>query len=91
MLQTAEIPSTQFYVWENYRCAYEHYSPDVGEAHNSTPLLLIHPIGVGLSRRFWHRFCKAWYQSGRTNPIYNPDLLGCGESEMPHIAYTPAD
>ena len=91
MLQTAEIPSTQFYVWKNYRCAYEHYSPEVGEAHNSTPLLLIHPIGVGLSRRFLHRFCNSWYQSGCTNPIYNPDLLGCGESDMPHIAYTPAD
>jgi len=91
MTQTAAIPSTQFYAWKNYRCAYEHYSPDVGEAQNSTPLLLIHPIGVGLSRRFWHRFCNAWYQSGYTNPIYNPDLLGCGESDMPHIAYTPAD
>ena len=91
MLQTAAIPSTQFYTWKNYRCAYEHYSLDVGEDRHSTPLLLIHPIGVGLSRRFWHRFCSAWYQSGCTNPIYNPDLLGCGESEMPHIAYTPAD
>jgi pimeloyl-ACP methyl ester carboxylesterase len=91
MTQTTEIPSTQFYAWKNYRCAYEHYSPDVGEDRHSTPLLLIHPIGVGLSRRFWHRFCHAWYQSGCTNPIYNPDLLGCGESEMPHVAYTPAD
>ena len=91
MTQTAAIPSTQFYTWKNYRCAYEYYSPNVGEAQNSTPLLLIHPIGVGLSRRFWHRFCHAWYQSGCTNPIYNPDLLGCGESDMPHIAYTPAD
>ncbi len=91
MTQTTEIPSTQFYAWKNYRCAYEHYTSDVGEAQDSTPLLLIHPIGVGLSRRFWHRFCDDWYQSGCTNPIYNPDLLGCGESEMPHIAYTPAD
>lgn len=91
MTQISAIPSTQFYTWKNYRCAYEHYTPNVREAQDSTPLLLIHPIGVGLSRRFWHRFCHAWYQSGRTNPIYNPDLLGCGESEMPHIAYTPAD
>ncbi|AFY88690.1 alpha/beta fold hydrolase [Chroococcidiopsis thermalis] len=82
------IPNTEFYTWKNYRCAYEHYPT---EAQDSTPLLLIHPIGVGLSRRFWHRFCQAWYQSGHNNPIYNPDLLGCGESEMPHIAYTPAD
>lgn len=91
MSQTAARPTTQFYTWNNYRCAYEHYAPVVREGRDSTPLLLIHPIGVGLSRRFWHRFCQAWYQSGRNNPIYNPDLLGCGESEMPHIAYTPAD
>ena len=91
MTQTAAIPSTQFYTWKNYHCAYEHYTSDVPETQSSTPLLLIHPIGVGLSRRFWHRFCDNWYQSGRTNPIYNPDLLGCGESDMPHVAYTPAD
>jgi len=91
MTQTAAIPSTQFYTWKNYRCAYEHYTSDVGEDRQSTPLLLIHPIGVGLSRQFWYRFCDAWYQSGCTNPIYNPDLLGCGESDMPHVAYAPAD
>ena len=91
MTQTTATLNTQFYTWKNYRCAYEHYSPDVREDRHSTPLLLIHPIGVGLSRRFWHRFCKDWYRNGHTNPIYNPDLLGCGESEMPYIAYTPAD
>jgi pimeloyl-ACP methyl ester carboxylesterase len=91
MSETAAIPTTQFYTWKNYRCAYEHYAPAVREVQDSAPLLLIHPIGVGLSRRFWHRFCHAWYQSGRTNPIYNPDLLGCGESDLPHVAYTPAD
>lgn len=90
MSQTTAIPDTQFYTWNNYRCAYEYYAPSTKEAQDSVPLLLIHPIGVGLSRRFWHRFCRAWYQS-RTNPIYNLDLLGCGESDMPHVAYTPAD
>ncbi len=91
MTQTAAIPSTQFYTWKNYRCAYEHYSPSVREARHSTPLLLIHPIGVGLSRQFWYRFCDVWYKKGHNNPIYNPDLLGCGESDMPYIAYTPTD
>lgn len=89
MSQTATIANTQFYTWKNYRCAYKYYAP-TSKAVASTPLLLIHPIGVGLSRRFWHRFCHAWDQSG-TNPIYNPDLLGCGESDMPHIAHTPTD
>ncbi|MEA5580786.1 alpha/beta hydrolase [Nodularia harveyana UHCC-0300] len=84
------ISPTQFYTWQNYSCAYEIYQP-----HNSNaeglPLLLIHPIGVGLSRQFWHRFRKEWYITGHTNSIYNPDLLGCGESDMPHVAYTPRD
>jgi len=53
------------------------------------PLLLIHPIGVGLS--FWHRFCCEWYETDRSNPIYNPDLLGCGESDMPRSLYPPTD
>jgi pimeloyl-ACP methyl ester carboxylesterase len=30
-------------------------------------------------------------KAGRCNPIYNPDLLGCGESDMPNVAYTPTD
>ncbi|NDJ22181.1 alpha/beta fold hydrolase [Nostoc sp. B(2019)] len=80
---------TEFYTWQNYRCAYEH------QPTNSTPegipLLLIHPIGVGLSRQFWRRFCHEWHNTGHRNPIYNPDLLGCGESEMPHVAYTPGN
>jgi pimeloyl-ACP methyl ester carboxylesterase len=81
-------PPTQFYPWRTYRCAYEVWQQTETEA---TPLLLIHPIGVGLSRRFWDRFIQAWRQTRPHQPIYNPDLLGCGESEMPHLAYKPQD
>lgn len=81
------LPEPQFYTWKNYRCAYEFYPSN----EDSTPLLLIHPIGVGLSRNFWHRFCGEWVNSGPKNPIYSPDLLGCGDSDMPHVAYTPQD
>lgn len=80
------FPPTQFYTWNNHRCAYEIYT----SVNNDTPLLLIHPIGVGLSRHFWHRFCGEWLKT-HCNPIYNPDLLGCGESDMPRAAYTPID
>lgn len=82
--------STQFYTWQNYRCAYEVHQPN-NSTPEGIPILLIHPIGVGLSRKFWQRFCREWYQTGHHNLIYNPDLLGCGESEMPHVAYTPND
>lgn len=81
---------TQFYTWKNYRCAYEVHNP-TNSTPEGIPLLLIHPIGVGLSRQFWQRFCREWYQQGHRNSIYNPDLLGCGESDMPHVAYTPKD
>lgn len=82
--------STQFYTWENYRCAYEVHQP-INGTPEGIPLLLIHPIGVGLSRQFWQRFCREWYNTGHGNLIYNPDLLGCGESDKPHVAYTPSD
>ena len=88
--QDKTAPSSQFYIWNNFRCAY-----DIINHENSTiegvPLLLIHPIGVGLSRHFWQRFCDEWYKKGNSNLIYNPDLLGCGESDMPHVAYHPID
>jgi pimeloyl-ACP methyl ester carboxylesterase len=82
---------TLFYEWKNYRCAYNVYRETPATADNSIPLVLIHPIGVGLSRVFWQRFCDSWYKTGNTNPIYNPDLLGCGECEMPAVACYPDD
>ncbi|MGB3511386.1 MAG: alpha/beta fold hydrolase [Microcoleaceae cyanobacterium] len=81
---------TEFYTWKGYRCAYEFYSSK-DNSIDSTPLLLIHPIGVGLSKSFWHRFCSRAEQTNFSNPIYNPDLLGCGESDMPSVAYYPID
>ncbi|WP_293350286.1 MULTISPECIES: alpha/beta hydrolase [unclassified Microcoleus] len=81
---------TLFYEWQKYRCAYDVYQPTTA-TEDSIPLLLIHPIGVGLSRVFWQRFCESWYKSGNTNPIYNPDLLGCGDCEMPAVACYPSD
>ncbi|MBH8575584.1 alpha/beta hydrolase [Nostocaceae cyanobacterium CENA369] len=89
-MQTSHTASpTQFYTWQNYRCAYEISQPN--NSISEVPLLLIHPIGVGLSRQFWQRFCGEWHTKGYRNPIYNPDLLGCGESDMPHVAYNPKD
>ena len=80
---------TLFYEWQKYRCAYDVYQPTTA-TEDSIPLLLIHPIGVGLSRVFWQRFCETWYKSGNTNPIYNPDLLGCGDGDLMDLhGYAP--
>ena len=92
---SSAIPSikspTLFYQWKNYRCAYDVYHPTTATDDNSIPLVLIHPIGVGLSRVFWQRFCESWCKTGNSNPIYNPDLLGCGDCEMPAVACYPDD
>lgn len=80
----------KLYKWQNYCCAYEHHTPPSGPV-SGPPLLLIHPIGVGLGRWFWQRFTTAWYAAGYTSAIYNPDLLGCGDSDMPRVAYHPED
>lgn len=86
---TPQTSATEFYQWNGYRCAYEVQH---GGGDASKPaMLLIHPIGVGLSRQFWQPFCQAWLVDGPSCILYNPDLLGCGESDMPRIAYYPND
>ncbi|NEQ98340.1 MAG: alpha/beta fold hydrolase [Cyanothece sp. SIO2G6] len=82
---------TQYYQWRGYRCAYEISSLPPTPSDGQTPLVLLHPIGVGLSRRFWDRFCQEWQQQGFTNPLYSADLLGCGDSDMPAVAYRTED
>ena len=77
-----------FYTWKNYQCAYKLHE---GNSETNTAILLIHPIGVGLSGVFWDRFIAAWRQNGHQEKIYNPDLLGCGASDKPRIAYYPED
>lgn len=74
------------YGWQGYRCAYDRYDAPP----SPITLLTIHPVGVGLSRHFWDRFCHHW-QDQQPFPIVNPDLLGCGDSARPRIAYHPED
>lgn len=82
--------ATQFYLWKDFRCAYT-----VHTSRNSLPqktvMILVHPIGVGLSGLFWQRFIQEWLESHSNCAIYNPDLLGCGSGDMPAIAYYPID
>jgi pimeloyl-ACP methyl ester carboxylesterase len=81
-------PSTQYYSWNKYNCSYISYNTD---KDHDLALVLIHPIGVGLSGNFWHRFLSAEANLNSHLPIYNPDLLGCGKSDLKRIAYDPKD
>lgn len=81
----------EFYTWQNHQCAFEKVPRKKNADAKAPALLLIHPIGVGLSGNFWRPFIEQWQQTEATSAIYNPDLLGCGESDMPSKAYKPED
>lgn len=82
--------SPQYYYWQNFRCGYT-----VNQLHQFLPqapaIVLIHPVGVGLSGIFWERFIQTWLAQNPHSVVYNPDLLGCGSSDMPAVAYYPVD
>ena len=50
------------------------------------PLLLIHPVGVGLNHHFWDRFIEHWGQRGA---VLAPDLLGCAAGSVQPRPLTP--
>ena len=83
-----EANTVKFYTWNDFRLAYEVSD---GHSEHTPALLLIHPIGVGLDRCFWDPFIEVYLASNRTVSIYNPDLLGCGRSDLPRLAYYPND
>ena len=82
--------SPQYYSWQGYRCGYTIAGSD-NPLPDTPVLVLIHPIGVGLSGIFWQRFITTWLAKNPNFVVYNPDLLGCGASEMPSVAYYPVD
>ena len=53
--------------------------------------MLIHPIGVGLSSRFWDRFIQHWRALEPERTLLAPDLLGCGSAPCPPQPLTPDD
>src|SRR5260221_4202466 len=47
-----------------------------------TPVVMMH--GFARNARFWNRWVPAIAESRR---IYLPELLGCGDSDVPPVAY----
>lgn len=78
--------TSKTYQWQGLSCAYRLSSEE-----GQTPILFIHPVGVGLSGQFWDRCVTYWQSQGEGYSFYVPDLLGCGQSALPHLAYYPED
>ena len=49
------------------------------------PLLLIHDLDIGRSMNQWNNLV---HSLSKKNTVYLIDLLGCGQSNKPHILYT---
>jgi len=68
--------SIKSYEYNGWNLVYRYKPPSPGY-EDSPPLLLVHPIGIGLSSWFWEQFLESW--TGST--VYAPSLIGCGVSE----------
>jgi pimeloyl-ACP methyl ester carboxylesterase len=70
------VAALDFYEHDGWRLGFRHKAAKPGREADP-PLLLVHPVGIGLSGWFWDRFMDAW-QGGE---VFAPDLIGCGESD----------
>lgn len=72
----ATTTSIESYEHDGWKLTYRHKPASVG-CEEEPPVLLIHPVGIGLASWFWEPFMEAW----RGPALYAPNLVGCGVSE----------
>ena len=72
------VPAPNTYALNGLKLSYRRKAASPGH-EGDPPLLLVHPVGIGLSSWFWDRFCDEW-EGGE---VYAPDLIGCGGSDGP--------
>lgn len=74
MQTTSNNISIEKYQHKTFNLTYLYKKASPGR-ENDRPLILIHPIGIGLSSWFWIKVLESY----NGNPaIYAPDLIGCG-------------
>lgn len=64
------------FTFGEFTCAYRH-KPAAKGFEKEPPLLLVHPIGIGLASWFWIPFMEAWEGA----EVFAPDFVGCGASD----------
>ena len=62
------------YEHDGYTLKYR-YKPAAPGKEDQPPLLLVHPVGIGMSSWFWDALLDEWNDGGA---VYAPDLIGCG-------------
>jgi len=66
--------SIKSYRHKHFKLTYMHKRASVGR-EKDRPIILIHPVGIGLSSWFWTRVMESYIDGPA---IYAPDLIGCG-------------
>eukprot|EP00571_Detonula_confervacea_P014235 CAMPEP_0172297428 /NCGR_PEP_ID=MMETSP1058-20130122/453_1 /TAXON_ID=83371 /ORGANISM="Detonula confervacea, Strain CCMP 353" /LENGTH=372 /DNA_ID=CAMNT_0013006581 /DNA_START=524 /DNA_END=1642 /DNA_ORIENTATION=+ len=66
--------SVENYQHKSFKLTYLYKRAAPGR-ENDRPIILIHPIGIGLSSWFWKRVMESYNDNP---PIFAPDLIGCG-------------
>ncbi|KAL7465713.1 hypothetical protein ACHAXS_006039 [Conticribra weissflogii] len=67
--------SIECYEHKNFKNLTYLYKKPAPGRENAKPIILIHPVGIGLSSWFWKKVMNEYHD----NPaIYAPDLIGCG-------------
>jgi len=69
----AAAVSTRTYDYDGWICSYRHRAGNPELA----PLLLLHPVGIGLGAWFWDRLLE---QDVGGREVFAPDFVGCGDS-----------
>lgn len=64
------------YDYGGFRVAFRKKAAAAGY-ERSPPLLLIHPVGIGIASWFWDKFLDEWVGG----EIFVPELIGCGASD----------
>jgi len=72
-IAVAPEENIHFYDHNGWTLSYRHKAASQGY-EQMEPILLIHPVGVGLSSWFWNNFFEEW----KGPALYAPDLIGCG-------------
>ena len=62
--------------YNSFECSFRRKAAASG-FESQPPLLLIHPVGIGLASWFWDQFLDEW----NGGEVYVPDLIGCGDSQ----------
>lgn len=64
------------FTYGGFSCRFRR-KPAAPGFEGAPPLLVVHPVGIGLSSWFFDRFLEEWIGS----EVFAPDLIGCGDSE----------